>query len=320
MAVRTVIISHFHDDHIGGIAEIVEAAARADVVVSAALQQAEFFAFVAASREALEDVGGNEFARILEVLDARRPGGTRPTAVSPRWTVGDQRLYLRDTTASLQAEVWGIAPPPAALGLSFREIAQMLPRRGQAQRRAIALTPNRGAVVVWVAVGRAVLLLGADLEDGGGPTLGWRAVVASPTRPHQPAHVFKVAHHGSINGHNGDVWGRMLGAEPFALLTPYSAGKKFLPSPEDIVRVNNLTPRGYCTAQPGGWSPRTRRPAVERTLREVATGRRALTSGTVGHVRLRADASQPAPLWSVELFNGALSLHDLQTAGPPEPV
>lgn len=156
------------------------------------------------------------------------------------------------------------------------------------------------------------MLLGADLEDGGGPTLGWRAVVSSGTRPQGRAHVFNVAHHGSINGPNADVWDKMLGATPYALVTPFAAGKAFLPSDADIARLKRLTSRGYCTAVPGGWSPRRRDSAVERTLKEVAPDRRAPTGGTVGHVRLRADGSQQDPAWSVELFNGAVSLDEVK--------
>jgi hypothetical protein len=183
-----------------------------------------------------------------------------------------------------------------------------LPTRNGQQRRAVALTPNRAAVVIHLTVGTRTLLLGADLEDGGGPTLGWRAVVSSTTRPAGPASVFKVAHHGSVNGHNNDVWSKMLTPTPYALVTPFFSGRKFLPSPADVVRLNVLTPHSYCTAQPGGVSPRRREPAVERTLREATSMRRALLSATVGHVRLRADASQAASAWSVDLFNGAVRL------------
>jgi hypothetical protein len=150
-----------------------------------------------------------------------------------------------------------------------------MPKRNGQQRRAVALTPNRAAVVIHLTVGTRTLLLGADLEDGGGPTLGWRAVVSSTTRPQSAANVYKVAHHGSANGHNGDVWSKMLTPTPYALVTPFSSGRRFLPAEDDIARLNALTPHAYCTAQPGGVSPRRREPAVERTLREVAPLRRA---------------------------------------------
>src|SRR5262249_10260875 len=154
-------------------------------------------------------LGGDEFDELLAIIEERRPSGTRPDATGPKWTVGDTRHHLRLAgPGTLGAEVWTLAPPPAAVGLAFREISDVLPREGMPQRRAVILTPNRAAVVVWAQVGTAVMLLGADLEDGGGPTLGWRAIVNSTARPQQRASAFKVAHHGSSNGHNEDVWAK----------------------------------------------------------------------------------------------------------------
>lgn len=312
-AVRLIVVSHFHDDHIRGIASVVREARSAKVVVSAALQQKEFFQFVEASREAHESTGGGEFSQLLDVLKQRREHGTAAPAVSPQWAVSDMRLYQREGVGDVTpAEVWALSPPPAALGLSFQEIARTLPRRGAPQRRAVMLTPNRAAIAVWLSVGNAAVLLGADLEDGGAPTLGWRAVVSSTARPQARAGSFKVAHHGSINGHNADVWDQMLAADAYALVTPYAAGRKFLPSREDVSRRNGLTSRAYCTALPGGWSPRRRGNAVERTLRELAPARRALTGGAVGHLRIRSSALAVAVDPTIELFNGAVKLSDLK--------
>ena len=51
---------------------------------------------------------------------------------------------------------------------------------------------------------------------------GWRAVVASSTRPQGRAQVFKVSHHGSDNAHHQDVWRLMLESSPVAVLTPFA--------------------------------------------------------------------------------------------------
>lgn len=305
-AVRLVVVSHWHDDHIRGIASVVDAAPDAEVVCSAALNTKDFFTLVAASNRAMTEWPGTaEFARIFEILERRVTGEVSHHSIGPRWAGADQRVWWRQRGATTDAEIWALSPSSGSMTLAFRGLAELLPRPGTPKRRLVTLTPNESAVVLWVVVGGVRLLLGSDLEVSENPKTGWKAIVQSATRPSGSAHVFKVPHHGAASADEPRVWGSMLTSSPEAVLTPFNRGR-YLPMESDVTRLRARSAHVYCTARPGGWNPPRRDAAVERTLREIVRDRKAVT-GPMGHVRIRVDVRAPqAP--RVELFDGAYQL------------
>jgi hypothetical protein len=188
---------------------------------------------------------------------------------------------------------------------AFRAFAALLPQIGPV-RKVVAPGPNDQAIVIWIKIGTVNVLLGADLEAGGNPNVGWKAILASHTRPVAQARIFKVPHHGSADADEPDVWRVLLVPDPIAALTPYSRGATPLPRSSDIARLKSRTPTAYLTAKTGGWSPPRRDSAVERMLKETAVAHRAV-SGPMGHVRIRGKSTATsAP--AVQLFNGAMLL------------
>ena len=287
-AVKLVVITHWHDDHIQGASRLLREARSTAVSCSAALNSRDFLEMVAGAPSTLmESPGVGEFREILKIVEDRAPHPARLGSAAPRLAKENTRLLRRESSAAAcAAEVHALSPSDGALRLSWREIAQSFPQLGQPKRRAVALSPNQVAVALWVVVGEARLLLGSDLEESGSETLGWRAIINSATRPPGRAQVFKVPHHGSGNAHSEAVWQQMLVDKPHALLTPFAAGGTFLPTDADITRLLAQTADLYCTARPGGTSPSRRSSAVEKMASQVARNRRVIR-GETGHVRVR---------------------------------
>lgn len=304
-AVKLLVVTHWHDDHIRGSSRILKATGLGRLACSAALRSNEFLQLVAMGERAMmESPGVAEFAEILETLRERAPAGAKPEAVGPVWTMANHTLLrLEGAGRKWPAEVQALSPSPGSINLALAEIARLLPRHGQPKRRAVAQSPNQVSVVLWAEVGDVRVLLGSDLVTGADPTTGWRAIIASPVRPAERAQTFKVPHHGSPNADDPAVWVQILSPTPYALLTPFSSGSNPLPSPNDLARLRGRTRHVYCTARPDGWAPRNRGGAVERTLREVARKRRAII-GPMGHIRVRSRIGSAANI-SVELFGGA---------------
>lgn len=296
-AVKLVVVTHWHDDHISGACDVLRAAQSAEVVCSAALCGDEFYALVATAEGAMMKSSGiAEFAAIFEILQQN-------VSKSPVWGVADRSLLrLQGPGRIYPAEVHSLSPSDRSITLAQKSFAQQLPRYGAPKRRVVAQSPNQAAVVLWVKLGDICVLLGSDLEKGDSLSVGWQAIVGSTTRPSGHAQVFKVPHHGSENADSTAVWSQMLGPNPYALLTPFASGSKPRPSPSDIRRLSNRTPNLYCTASPNGWSPPRRPSAVEKTVNEVTRNRRAVM-GPMGHIRVRSRCTLPAI--EVELFGGA---------------
>jgi hypothetical protein len=180
--------------------------------------------------------------------------------------------------------------------------------------RAIPQPRNHLSVVTWIDIGETAILLGADLEETHAAHSGWSVIVASAERPRGKASVYKVAHHGSANGHNDDVWQEMLVKEPFALLTPWSLGSK-LPRVVDVERILALTPNAYSTAQLRRRRVRSRPPAVEKTLKERGIQLRYAEPPT-GGVRLRCGSIGPGSSrdWNLELLKHACHLTEVHAS------
>jgi len=299
-AVKLVVVSHWHDDHIQGAADVIRAAESTSVACSSAVRHEEFLAMVGASpRAMMQSSGVSEMRSILALIQERNLPGTRAGSAGPVLAKANVNLWPNGSARKLyDAEVQALSPSDGACMLSWRAIADGLPELGVPKRRAVVLSPNQVAVVVWVSAGRVRALLGADLEESASPTMGWRAILASPTRPTDRAAIFKVPHHGSINADSPQVWERMLTPEPHALLAPFASGGKFLPTRSDVTRLLSRTPNVHCTAPSGGFSPPFRSSAVEKMARQVTGGTRKAIRGPMGHVRIRGRIS-----------GGSLSVH-----------
>ena len=294
-AVALVVATHWHDDHIRGMARLVAACQNARFSCAAALCREEFLAAVGTLEGRSTSRAGSGLREIRDVLTQL---GSRASV--PAFASANRRILRRDT-----CEVWSLSPADAVIQDFLASIAALLPGRGQARTRVPSLSPNQVAVALWIQVDDIAVLLGSDLDRP-----GWIHILQSEERPSGGgASAFKVPHHGAENADEPDVWNRMLGSEPLAVLTPWRRGGRTLPRSTDVRRIRLRTPHGYVTA--AGHPARRSRPGmVDRTLRESgATLRRVATAS--GAIRLRRSVGK-GTAWSVELMGTACSLDTWQ--------
>lgn len=306
-AVKLLVVTHWHDDHMQGAAEIVRQARAARFACSAALRSAEFAALLAfGSATMISSSGIDEFRSILDVLRERRASGVPKANAGPdHWATEMQLLHVRPGEAGVRgARVLSLSPSAGTLTRAFRELGQLVPKEGEPKRR-ISQGANQVSVVLWIEAGHQRVLLGSDLQADTSLAGGWRAIVNSATRPSQKARILKVPHHGSQNADEPQVWSTMLETSPWAVVTPFASGKVPLPTEADLSRLARRTPNAYCTGRPQGWSHVRRLPGVERTLKEVARNRRTIL-GPMGHVRLRCSLEAADP--TVELLGEAFKI------------
>jgi beta-lactamase superfamily II metal-dependent hydrolase len=292
-----VVATHWHDDHIRGLAEVVRACDRADFSYSLAMSTREFTSLVGAHSDRSQMDGPSgvaEFAAISDFLRRRRRSSLRPALES-------RRLWFRETPDP-PAVIEALAPCDIAIAKAQEALARLLPTKNSTKLAVVAPKPNHASVVLGVSFGEAHLLLGADLEETATRETGWTALLDRCDLP-EAVSVFKVPHHGSPNADQPRVWSEVLSERPWALVAPY--GNSGLPSDTDQKRLRARTDRAYLTAPP----KRTRRKrdqAVERTLDEMSA-RPVNIDPPMGHIRLRCDAETESD-WNVALFDPALHI------------
>jgi hypothetical protein len=303
--VKLVVVSHWHDDHIQGISEVVLRAKSSKFACSTALQNKEFFALVSANDQIkLVELhsGISEFSDVMEVLQSR---SSRKYKVGPDiWAVEGTVLYSGNGPNPV--EVHALSPSHQVKTDSFSNIARLIPSAGDSIGKIPYVTPNALSVALIVKSPIGNILLGADLEQGKDQRHGWQALIASSIRPKVLSHAYKVAHHGSDNADLDDIWQKLLIPSPIALLTPFVRGKTPRPSETDIQRLKSKTDKLYCTIWPlTTHSPRRR--GVDGIMNHFSRNRRAQKTAP-GHIRLRMHFTEKAKLLSCDLFDGAKQL------------
>jgi hypothetical protein len=310
--VRLIVATHWHDDHIRGLAAMLEHMPNAQFACSQALNTDQFFTLVESAAATIQGASGvDEFARIFRILIEREARTRERSLVAPTFAIENRPLLqLSSQKRSCPAVVRALSPSDGTVRLALGDIATLIPKAGEVQRRITNRAPNCTSVVVWVEMGARRALLGADLEHTGRSRDGWTAVLGSHNDPCR-ATVYKVPHHGSINADCPEVWTRMLIKNPIAIVTPFTSGKP-LPTSSDIQRMRTRTSRLFCTSS-GPGRPPARDAIVEKEMRRNVTNRRVV-DGAPGHVRVRWPAADGEVEPSVELFHYA---YLVPTDAPP---
>jgi len=305
--VKLLVATHWHDDHIAGLPEVLEQCTEAQFVCSQVLTTQEFFELAQFSKQAMTTRPGvQQFAKTLEIV-ADRKGG-RFQSRGPEWASSSKLLYARRDNAPV-CEVVALSPSHGEISLFLSQIGSLIPAEGQQQRRTVSIQPNHAAVVLWITVGDTKILLGSDLEETRNPNTGWSVIVESSTRPPGKSSVFKIPHHGSHNAHESRVWSEMVENGAYAVLTPFKRGFISLPTKRDAERILSQTPNSFSTAK----LPMSvkRSPTVERTIKEVTRKFRPISFRS-GQIRLRKSINETRE-WKVELFGDAIPLRELVT-------
>jgi len=306
-AVRMIVVSHWHDDHVRGLAEIVTSCPNASVCCSSALTKEEFLAHVLNYENIMTQGASSGVREIAQALRIMRERLSRPKRALANRPV----LSLPADDAADPCVVTTLSPSDEEYDRFLGGIGSMVTQARQTKYRAAPLRPNHAAVALWVETGETRLLLGSDLEERGDVAIGWSAIIQSTERPPGRAAIFKVPHHGSVTGHHDNVWTEMVSQSPIAVLSPFHRADITLPSVRDVARIVKIAPETYITTrEPVPRSRKRRDPAVERTVRETV-GKIRLAQPRMGWVRIRNGGKSNPTNWNVELSAAACRLDAL---------
>lgn len=291
--VHTILASHWHDDHVKGLTNIVRVCSDSELFVSGAFNSKEAMAFLSA-------YGGKPVA--AQTSGAKELIGSIRASVKPVQFSNHKTLIWEETIQGRKMRAVGFSPTPAALAQSIAHLAQYIPCDDDPIGHVVPLKPNSESVVVSIDLGGDAVLLGSDLEDHG--TLGWTSIVGDKwCLKNQRASAYKISHHGSCTGDHSEIWEKLLVNKPNAVLTPFINGNVRLPSDDDRIRIAKRASGAYIC------SDGSRRPQISRELNQrmaaVAKNLAPINSG-FGAVRFRKRLGDKD--WNIELFGQAKRL------------
>jgi len=290
--VRSIVASHWHDDHVRGISRLATKYPTADFVISAVFNDKEALAFLSAyNGESSSGLarGAKELFSVINTRDNVYPALHKS-------------IILDDKFNDVSIKVTAFSPVPAAFAQSIAHLAHYLPKNGNSINNAPEIHPNLESIVVHIDLGDDAILLGSDLENHN--KLGWTAIIDDNwSGKRVPATAYKVAHHGSYTGDTPNIWSKLLSPEPIACLTSYKLAGKYLPTDADKERVKENTQHAYIA------SGASRKPQMDKgqlkRLKDIATNITLLDTG-FGAIRLRKKFNEKS--WSIELFGAAQRL------------
>ena len=300
-AVRWIIATHWHDDHIRGLAELVKASTEATVIHSAALESDEFMVLAKVGSDSL--VKGPSGVKEMWNTWTELANSGRG---APELARADYRIHLRSNGSVPNCEIWTLSPSGDSLASAISAFSSLVPIEGEPKGAVPRPKRNPSSVVVWVRVGDAVVLLGADLERSPSSSGGWQAIARSTGRPTERAHVVKIPHHGSEDAHDMAMWDKLLMQKPYASITPFNRGNVRVPRDSDRSRIAQLTSQAWLTRETTAARPVRRTSTVNKTIRE-ATRRIERLSIDPGRVTFRCNAFNPRH-WSVDAPPPAVQL------------
>ncbi len=156
-AVKQIVATHWHDDHIRGMNELVEVCCNASFCCALALCKQEFLAAIDALEGRHLSVNGSrvqELHRIFTQLESR--------ASQPTFALANRRIFIKN-----KCEIWSLSPDDSAIRKFLQSVGTLFPGVGQVKNRIPSIYPNEAAVALWVEVDDVGILLGSDLEKKG---------------------------------------------------------------------------------------------------------------------------------------------------------
>lgn len=297
--VKFVVATHWHADHVRGLADLLRWADAADFWCPTVFTDDNFLDFAAAYAEEDLSVLGtstSDLAQVFDLLDEREKG--------PKVAHQDTIIFS-DSTAAIH--IYALSPVQSRTHQFLLRIASHLPKLKDARLRVPDLHPNLVSMVLRFVVGPDAAILGADLQEK--PHNGWTELLDSSQCLSGPiASLFKIPHHGSLNAYLNRQFSEMLTSEPHVVLTPYNRGSQKLPTDSDIARIIGHSSNAYSSARVGSVAPKKFDRAIEKSLEE---GNIRLRSSEIkmGHVQFRKKINDTSATWVTALFGNAIRLH-----------
>lgn len=311
-AVRLIVGTHYHDDHIKGIAEVFRKSASAQLCLPAAMDSREFTCRVEAYSEIVLGPTGSV---TKEIKDLIQNANLRTKAGGPaiKRAVAERTIFELSSANSghgYPCDIKCLSPSDAEFDRAIENLAKSYALAMETKKRPLPSAQNDFSIVLSIRIGDFSILLGSDLERSSDAKRGWIAAVSSKGVDYVPAVLLKVPHHGGFSGHSEEMWKHLVIPGPIAALTPWQNGRNHLPTITDVARIRSKTSTAYCSAKPRkSRSSIYRKSPVKRTIRESGIKIRPAES-TTGIVRMRCSASTGVTPgnWTVDLINGAHAL------------
>jgi len=305
-SVKLIVCTHWHDDHIKGLADIYHECSSAEIAFSQAHDQWKFLYFVSLDALKLKDQSSEsstyEFNTILGILITR--------GKSYRRAQSDQLLHLVRLDGK-SITLFALSPSSSTLDKFDEEISQLIADSESRESKIVIEKPNEKSVALLFDFGIYNAIFGADLEVGHHSDSGWFNILDNLKCINRETKsiYFKIPHHGSKNGFHARIWEELLSENPVATLTPWNRNNG-LPTDEMINVYKRLSKNLYITSTKANFGkPKKRSHRLEKLIRDFDIDISEVKYSH-GIIRYRLDIVNKGTCFNVEISGAAMHLQD----------
>lgn len=271
-AIKCLVLTHFHDDHIKGAYNIIQKSPNAKLVVNPFIGHINFLRAISEKRVSSN---GDSLSGVGEICSLMKDGKKLETASI------NKTLFVDEDDKDFS--IISLSPHDSEL-FSYLD-SLVSDERKTILEKYSSEKENIYSVVLLVKSKNCCFLLGGDYTNKQGDiNEGWSIITEEYKRTYNcKSIVFKVPHHGSSTAQNDGVWKDMLYPNPFSVSTVYNRGHK-VPSDKETVWIANRSKEFYLN---GGYKSD---PDIETLFRKtLGTTKVFVKSGKVGFTRFIVD-------------------------------
>jgi len=296
-----ILCTHWHNDHINGLAEILSNCPNAEFCFSAVNDLKKFLLLcqldhTKASKGSISSTA--EFGKCMETINKR----------GSQFVKAQSNLILQNIKENgSNFELFSLSPSPKSVNDFNGEISQLITEFGLRSTAIVNNSPNDKSVALLLKFGENRVLLGADLEIGKSNDEGWRHIVKhSKVIDKNKADLYKIPHHGSENGYLSEIFDVLVNDGSILKLTPYRSNK--IPTPEMLKLYSNHSSEIFLTSATNvSKKPKQRDKSIEKIITRTVI---SLTEVKFSHgiIRSRMDYTTKGSTWQTEVFEAGIKL------------
>jgi len=231
-SVKIIILSHWHTDHIKGADVLAESSLNAEILIPQSFTSKLMSYALQIFPDKYKKISGplEAFKKIVQDPGNSRRIKTGCVNLFPYW--------------GNDAKIMCLSPSNNVPAID-QKILSML-KNGSIDLDILdkLMRTNLGCIALWISYAQlgARVLSGADLEIP-----DWKLILERSARPElsgvnsdvcEKAHLYKVAHHGSVSGHYDPAYQDFFSRNRTkAILTPKRGGKNSPPTVDDLKRL-----------------------------------------------------------------------------------
>jgi beta-lactamase superfamily II metal-dependent hydrolase len=299
--VKMILCTHWHDDHILGISELLEKCKSSKFSMARPNDITKFLRMVKLdyqkSNAKVSNSSTVEFNKCLEILEVR--------GAPLKHAQADTTIFTA-VVNNFRNEVIALSPSDYTLKEFDYEISALITDFGISSKQIISKSPNAKSVALFLKLGEHRAILGSDLEVSANDYEGWINILDQNQVIDKSASLFKIPHHGSDTGYHKRIWDELLLPQPVSKLTPWNKSFK-LPRPEMLKKYLDHTENLYMTSPLINPSPKKRNRKIEKDIKN-SNVKISEVKFEFGIVRSRINMFNINEFWQTELHNKALQV------------